>query len=302
MKQKGILLESGTGELEVLEFVVDNKHYAINVIKTKEIFEVKDIIKIPNSSKAVAGVSLVRGETMSLIDMRYVLENKEMDRDKKNMVLSCEFNNMKVGFLIDKVLGIHRIGWNDIKEPDSVVGDSLVIGNIVLEDKVLMLLDFEKIVLDLTSSKGSYEGKIEKVKHSKERGKVKLILADDSKMIREMLKGTLTAGGYTDLTFFDNGEEAYRHLLQLAEEKGEGFKENVDILITDIEMPKMDGHTLTRKIKEHNILKDLPVLIFSSLITDDLHHKGKSVGADEQISKPNIDSLIEIVDKYTLHK
>jgi two-component system chemotaxis response regulator CheV len=108
---------------------------------------------------------------------------------------------------------------------------------------------------------------------------------------------TLTSSGFTKLKFFDDGAQAYDYLLMLAEKKGDRFMEDIDLLITDIEMPQLDGHALTRRIKEHKILKKLPIIIFSSLITDDLLHKGDAVGADAQMSKPEIENLVNLIDK-----
>jgi two-component system chemotaxis response regulator CheV len=292
----GILLESGTGELEVLEFVISEKHYVINVVKTKEILQVGNVTKIPNSNPAIAGLALIRDSIITLVDLKYALENEKQSNIKECMTLICEFNNTKVAFLVDRVLGIHRIGWDEIRKPDAIVENSQVIGNIVMNNKLLMLLDFEKIVMDIMSSYGVYEDKIENIQYKKNRADVKLVLADDSNIIRTMLKDVLTAAGYTNLIFFDDGQQAFEYLMNLKEKNGEKFLEYVDMLITDIEMPQLDGHTLTRRIKEDNLLKQLPVIIFSSLITDDLYHKGEAVGADAQMSKPQIDELVGIID------
>ncbi len=96
--------------------------------------------------------------------------------------------------------------------------------------------------------------------------------------------------------FFNDGLEAYNHILQLHTDHGADFKKHVDLLITDIEMPQLDGHTLTRRLKEHPVLKALPIVIFSSLITEDLKHKGDAVGANGQMSKPEIDKLVNVID------
>ncbi len=155
----------------------------------------------------------------------------------------------------------------------------------------------KKIVTDINPSTGISEERIVNVDY-KDRSHIKVFLADDSSLIRKLLKDTLTKAGFKKLTIFDDGKQVLDKLLELVEKKGEDFTEDVQILITDIEMPQMDGHTLTRKVKEHPILKRLPVIIFSSLITKDLKHKGTSVGADEQLSKPDIGELVNIIDNY----
>ncbi|MFZ5965643.1 MAG: chemotaxis protein [Bacillota bacterium] len=300
-EQKGILLESGTGELEILEFTVAGVHYAINVIKVKEILEVDNITKMPNAHPAIAGLTLVRGDVVSLIDMNYVLEKKETAKSEKHKTLLCEFNQLKVAFCVDSVLGIHRIGWNMISKPDSLMQSSLVIGNINLGNKIVMLLDFEKIVMDISPSSGINASRIEHIT-SRDRSNAKLVLADDSPMIRQVLKDVLIKAGYVDLKFFDDGRQTLEYLKSLADTKGENFMEDVQVLITDIEMPQLDGHTLTRRVKEDKILQKLPVIIFSSLITDELFHKGDSVGADAQMSKPQVGKLVELIDSFIYGK
>ena len=296
--KKGILLETGTGELEILEFTVKNTHYAINVIKIKEILEIDYVTKVPKSKPALIGLTMVRGDVIPLIDMNYVLEKEFTPINGKIKTLLCEFNQLKVAFCVDEVHGIHRIGWNLIKKPDMVIenSDSLIIGNITLGERIIMLLDFEKIVTDIAPSTGINESRIGNIT-KKDRMGIKLILSDDSPMIRQLLDDVLTKAGFGNMKFFNDGQQAWHYLDNLASEKGNRFIEDVQILITDIEMPQMDGHTLTRKIKEHKILRTLPVIIFSSLITDDLKHKGESVKADAQMSKPEVENLVNVIDK-----
>ena len=296
--KKGILLETGTGELEILEFTVKHTHYAINVIKIKEILEIDYVTKVPKSNPALIGLTMVRGDVIPLIDMNYVLEKEFTPINGKIKTLLCEFNQLKVAFCVDEVHGIHRIGWNLIKKPDMVIenSDSLIIGNITLGERIIMLLDFEKIVTDIAPSTGINESRIGNIT-KKDRMGIKLILSDDSPMIRQLLDDVLTKAGFGNMKFFNDGQQAWHYLDNLASEKGNRFIEDVQILITDIEMPQMDGHTLTRKIKEHKILRTLPVIIFSSLITDDLKHKGESVKADAQMSKPEVENLVGVIDK-----
>jgi two-component system chemotaxis response regulator CheV len=145
-----ILLESGTGEVEVLHFRVEGENYAINVVKVKEILSINNISRVPNSVKEIAGVSLIRGEIITVIDMKEVINNKPMENIENSMNLVCEFNNLKVAFAIDEILGITRVKWSDIYKPDDVTSNSLVIGNINNDGTILMLLDFERIVMDIS--------------------------------------------------------------------------------------------------------------------------------------------------------
>jgi len=295
-----ILLESGTGELEVIEFIVNGNHYVINVVKVKEVIEMpkNGLTKLPDPKPEIAGLILCRDEIITLIDLKYVL-TKHITNTLGSRVIICEFNKIKVSFNIDDVVGVHRIKWSEIRKPDDLSENSLSVGNILLNGKVLIMLDFEKIVTDIAPSVGISEDRLIEIDY-KDRSNVKLVLADDSGLIRRLLKDTLTKAGFKNLRIFDDGKQALDFFVKLAEEKGENFNKYAQILITDIEMPQMDGLTLTRKIKEDVILKKLPVVIFSSLITSELKHKGESVGADAQLSKPEISELVDTIDKLLM--
>lgn len=295
MNDNDILLEAGTGEVEIIEFVVNNTNYAINVVKVREIIDMPEsgITKLPNPNKEIAGLILCRNEILTLVDLKYILSGSKASMTNK--VIICEFNNIKVAFNIDEILGVHRIKWSDIRKPDDLSAASLSVGNILLGDKVILMLDFEKIVTDICPSCGISEDRLVSVDY-KDRSGIQLVLADDSALIRQLLKDTLTKAGFKKLRVFDDGEQAFNYLLSLKEKDGADFIKEAQMLITDIEMPQMDGLTLTRKIKEDDVLKKLPVVIFSSLITDELRHKGESVGADAQLSKPEVEELVDKID------
>lgn len=294
--ETNILLESGTGELEILEFAISNRHYAINIIKIKEILDVEAnrLTPLPLSHPAIAGLILNRTEILTVIDLKYVVEGVK-SKNFSNLIV-CEFNKLKVAFIIDQVIKVQRIKWEEILKPDDISPNSLVVGNIVIDNNIVLMLDFEKIVTDISPETGISADRVYKVEY-KDRSNIKLVIADDSAMIRKLLEDTLTKAGFKDFKTFSDGKQAWDYLKGVAERKGDKFTEEVEILITDIEMPQMDGHALTRHIKEDLVLMKLPVIIFSSLITEDLKHKGHSVGADGQLSKPEVGELVELVDK-----
>ena len=292
-----ILLESGTGEVEVIEFRANDVNYAINVIKVKEIIDMpaSGVTKMPESKKEIAGLILCRDEILPVIDLKYIL-NREKSSELGQRLIVCEFNKVKVAFNIDDIIGVHRIKWSEIRKPNNMFDESLAVGNIVLNGKIIVMLDFEKIVTDISPKSGISEDRLVSIEY-KDRSDLKLVLADDSPLIRKLFKETLTKAGFTNMMIFDDGEQALDYLEGLKKDLGKSFVKEVQLLITDIEMPQMDGLTLTRNVKEDEVLKRLPVIIFSSLITDDLRHKGESVGADAQLSKPEIEELIGVVDQ-----
>lgn len=168
-----------------------------------------------------------------------------------------------------------------------------------MEDEMSLLLDFEKIVTDISPESGVNVDSL-KVLGPRERSKKKIIAAEDSAILRKLLGDTLREAGYENVHFFENGKAAWDYLEQIANDENRDPKEIVNLIITDLEMPQMDGHHLTVKIKEHPRLKEIPVVIFSSLITEDLFHKGEQVGASAQVSKPEIVELVENIDKLIL--
>ena len=187
-----ILLESGTGELEIIEFIIKDTHYAINVVKVKEVMEMpkNGITTLPDPKPEVAGLLLSRNEILPLINLSYVV-TKKIEENIGSKIIVCQFNKIKVAFSIDEIVAVHRIKWSDIRKPDDLLDDSLAVGNILLGDKIIIMLDFEKIVTDISPSSGISEDRLVNVEY-KDRSNVKLILADDSALIRRLLKDTLT--------------------------------------------------------------------------------------------------------------
>ena len=256
-----ILLESGTGEVEILEFVINNKYYAINVIKVKEVIYTNNLTKLPDSHPAISGLTLYRDKIITIIDLKYILENQHRNEIETKLIL-CEFNKIVVAFSIDSIVGIHRIKWEEISKPDDISINSQVIGNIVFNNKIILLLGFEKIVTDISPSTGINEDKLVEIDY-KDRSKVKLVLADDSPLIRSLLKDTLLKAGFTHLKIFDDGKQFSDYSLSLIDTKEEKFMEDVHVLITDIDIPQMDGHTLTRGIPNFGFLPPISPLFLA---------------------------------------
>lgn len=297
MEQKGVLLESGTNELEIVEFNVANNKYGINVIKVREIVNPIPVVPIPHSHQNIEGIIEMRGEILPVINMAKVLGYPESGHPALDKYIVTEFNKQKVVFHVHGVNKIHRISWDQIEKPSSLYqsDDSQIIGVIRQESGMILLLDFEKIVVDINPSTGINQNRMKKVE-KKDRSTYRIVVAEDSPLLRKLLSDTLTEAGFTHIEFFENGKDALNYLENEISD-GSDIGKKVDLLITDIEMPMMDGLHLTRQIKENPLLSSLPVVIFSSLITDDLRHKGHEVGADAQVSKPEIAELINMMDQ-----
>jgi two-component system, chemotaxis family, chemotaxis protein CheV len=296
---KGILLESGTNELEMVEFEVQNNRFGINVIKVKEIIQPTTIIPIPHSHPHVKGLIQLRGEVLPVVDMAKVLGLEEKETPQSKFIVS-EFNQQKVVFHVHNVTQIHRISWNQIEKPSEMYSGikSGIIGVVKREESMILMVDFESIMVEINPESGINIDKVKKL-GLRERSNKKIVAAEDSPLLRKLLNDTLSEAGYESVEFFENGRDALHYLESLISESGQ-MEESVGLVITDIEMPQMDGHHLTKRIKNHPVLEKLPVIIFSSLITNDLRHKGEMVGAEAQISKPEIAELIKKIDQLIL--
>ncbi|MFF2794707.1 chemotaxis protein [Lysinibacillus xylanilyticus] len=300
MEHKGILLESGTNELEIVEFEVANNKFGINVIKVKEIIQPIPVTFIPHAHPHVEGIIQLRGEVLPVVDMLRVLGIQNAERSPQQKYIVAEFNKQRVVFHVDNVTQIHRISWDQIEKPSDMYqgGTSQVIGVIKQNEQMILLLDFERIMVDINPDSGISVESVKKL-GKRDRSEKRILIAEDSPLLRKLLFDTMKEAGYDNVEFFENGRDAYEYLETIVK-GGSEVAEHIQLVVTDIEMPQMDGHHLTRKIKEHPDLQKLPVIIFSSLITDDLRHKGDQVGAEDQISKPEIAELILRIDQLIL--
>jgi len=298
--KKGILLETGTNEFEIVEFRVGNVSYGINVAKVREVINVVPVTQMPKSHHYVDGVFTLRGRLMPLVNLARCLGNTGEATVAKNIIVS-ELNNYFVGFLVDEVSRIHRVSWSMMEPPPNVTSSNLVVGVIKMEGRIVIILDFEKIVAEINPEINVKLTTVPKstVAVQEQRKTKKIMVAEDSAMLRELLISTLHEAGFNNITAYKNGKEAWEALTEVIS-TGVAIEENVHILITDIEMPQMDGHHLIKRIRENRDLKKLPILIFSSLINEEMRRKGEAIGANGQASKPEIAKLIHLIDTESL--
>jgi len=300
-KQTDILLESGTNELEIVMFQIGSGLFGINVLKVREIINAVDVTPIPNSHENIEGIIRLREEVLPVVNLAKVLDIPQSENPENDKFIIGELNKIKIAFRVHHVSRIHRISWEQIEKPtDLSAGDqAYAIGIIKLEEEMSILLDFEKVVVEIDPNAGVNIDSL-KVLGPRERSSKNILVAEDSAVLRQLLIDTLSEAGYSNLRVFENGKEAWEYLASLSADESIEPTEEINLIITDIEMPQMDGHHLTDRIKKDLRLNDIPVIIFSSLITQDLYHKGESVGAEAQVSKPEILQLVEYIDKYIL--
>ncbi len=295
-----ILLENGTNELEILEFTLDGNSYGINVAKIREIIPYREVTPVPNAHPSIEGIFMPRDVMITAIDLKNCLGRGEAAKD--GFFVITNFNKLDIGFHVENVVGIRRVSWQNIIKPSTTISttdDSVATGIVKLEDKLIIILDFEKIVTDINPETGLKISEITALGERK-RSHVPILIAEDSPLLNKLIVDSLQRAGYVNLIHTENGQKAYDVISQCLNDGT--LDEYVRCVITDIEMPEMDGHRLTRLIKEKKETAHIPVVIFSSLVNDEMKKKGEALGADAQLSKPEIGNLVKIVDRLVIEK
>ena len=293
-----ILLENGTNELEVLEFRLDGNAYGINVAKIKEIINYQEVTPVPNSHPSIEGIFMPRDTMITAIDLKNCLQRGVSEPG--GLFIITNFNKLDIAFHVDSVVGIHRVSWREIIKPGSTIStseDGVSTGIIKFDDRLIIILDCEKIVTDINPETGLKVADIEEL-GERHRIDVPILIAEDSPLLNKLIVDSLHKAGYVNLIHTENGQQAY-DVIQECKKEGT-LKEHVQCIITDIEMPLMDGHRLTKLVKSDEETKNIPIVIFSSLVNDDMKRKGEALGANAQLSKPEIGNLVRVVDELVL--
>ncbi|MBQ9437384.1 MAG: chemotaxis protein CheV [Lachnospiraceae bacterium] len=293
-----ILLENGTNELEVLEFSLDGNAYGINVAKIREIITYQPVTPVPNSHPSIEGIFMPRDTMITAIDLKNCLQRGTSTPG--GLFIITNFNQLNIAFHVDTVVGIHRISWKEIIKPDATIStteEGVSTGIIKIDGKLIVILDFEKIVTDINPETGLKISEVEEL-GERERVDIPILLAEDSILFNKLIVESLHTSGYANVIHTENGQAAYDYIQQ-AKQDG-NLSEKVQCIITDIEMPLMDGHRLTKLVKEDPATKHIPIVIFSSLINEEMRRKGEALGADAQLSKPEIGNLVRIIDGLVL--
>lgn len=284
MKQD-ILLESGINELEIVSFMVGDSILGVNVAKVECIITCLPVAAIPNSNKNIKGVINYRGRVIPVLDLIKTLGQDCPKVAQERLLILININNSVFAAEVSSVNGIKRLSWQEIETPPAILlhnNETPITGIIKDQEGIILMLDFEKLLADINPSLALRESKATKGLEGK-----KLVIVEDSTFLLKVVNESLLKAGAT-VEKFSNGKDALDYLLTCVVEE-------IHCVVTDIEMPIMDGLTLTRQIKTDPKLKVIPVIIFSSIVGEGLRHKGESVGADAQITKPEIDKLVELV-------
>lgn len=296
-EKEGILLESGTNEIEIMKFTIQGEFYGINVAKVKEIMMSEKVKVMPHAHPAVEGIFKPRDILITVIDLGLYLTDERLEHQSRDLFIVTNFNKMTVAFRVQSIEGISRISWRDIQKPDKTLShgeEGVATGIAQCGGELVTILDFEKIVAEIAPETTIQLSEVDRM-GDRPICSSPLVIAEDSILLQKMIDEALERAGFTNVKNFNNGQEAWDYLHSIQGDSD--LYDKVNLIITDIEMPKMDGHRLTKLVKSDEKLKKLPLIIFSSLINEEMHLKGKQLGADEQLSKPEIKHLVEVIDR-----
>lgn len=291
-----ILLESGTNEVEVLVFQVGQLALGINVAKVREVLTMPGMTQLPSSHPSMHGCFRLREVVVPCLSLHKHLGEQPTSTSEESVVILTEFNQLQIGFVVDKVERIHRLSWNQVMPVPPIIshGHAPVTAITRVDSRLIIMLDFETIASEVTLRSDDHE--VVENKLDVVRGAQRVAIADDSPTARKSVEAVLRDSGYTSVFAFENGTDLWNWLVEKSQ-LNSGERAPADLVITDVEMPVTDGFHLTRKIKEHPQLGHIPVLLYSSILTPDNLKKGQQVRADAQITKPELHRVVSMADE-----
>lgn len=308
-----ILLDAGTNELEVLIFKLAGGSFGVNVAKVREVIKPVHLHASPHRHPSVLGMFNMRGHVMPVVDLAGHLKLREMIQPENltGQIIITEFNGLRTGFVVDAVEHIHRLSWSQVEPaPDLDIGMhkaggnatdaqgnrrhiSSTTGTVKLDERLILMLDFESVADEILLEQKLHIGPVEQVVDV-DRSTKRVIMAEDSPFMRNLMNDVLRASGYDRLEVYSDGQAAWEAIDAIANDPSQP---GIDAVVSDIEMPRMDGLALTKRIKSDKRLTGVPVMLFSSLISEDNRKKGKQVGADVQMPKPELAEIVRMVDR-----
>ena len=288
-----------------MEFTMAGDAFGINVAKVTEIMRHAKITPMTLSHPCIDGVFMPREKLITIINLPRYMALPESENPEQDMFMLTNFDNVNAAFRVHTVEGMHRIKWNNVEKPSSIVygsNDSVVTGTVKIDDRIITIIDFEKVLFDINPETGLQISEVQRM-NTREVITKPIVVVEDSVFLRRMLLECLEAAGYSNITSFDNGQDAWDYLEKIRGECLENItpiEKKVSIIITDIEMPRMDGHHLTKLVKSDDVLSKIPVIVFSSLIDDTQKQFGAQLGVNAHLSKPQIGTLISTLDEWIL--
>jgi two-component system chemotaxis response regulator CheV len=289
-----ILLEAGTNELEIMVVEVGGIPFGVNVAKVREVVLPGRVHRLPSMPRGVEGVIMLRGGVIQLLDLGVCLGLGPIPHDDgspmSSQILVTEFNGRTLGFRVAKIRKIERVSWDCIVPvPGAIEKQNIpLVGVATIANELVQMLDLEDILFRINPQSGLDTTAVER---NDGRATRRIVVAEDSELIRAKLVGTLKGAGYESIASFANGLDAWNHLAATTPANAP------HLIVTDIEMPQLDGLHLCKLVRADPRLAKLPVILFSSLINSRTMNKGEQVGATAQINKPELARLVTLVDE-----
>lgn len=289
----------GQNRLELLLFkLVGRQRFGINVFKVREVLQCPPLTKMPHQDGYIKGVAHIRGQTISVIDLSKATGGPEIQETGNNFIIIAEYNRSVQGFLVAGVERITTLSWQDIMPPPEGAGKSNYLTAVTeIENEMVSILDVEKILNEISPVSTDLSEGVADASVGQEIGDRVIMIADDSTVARNQVKRALEPLGL-NMLLAKNGQDALDQLKSVCEECERDITERVALLISDIEMPEMDGYTLTAEIKNSELLKPLPVILHTSLSGVFNNAMVEKVGAEDFIPKFHPDELANAVKKW----
>ena len=279
-KQSEILLESGINELEIMEFTIGEELFGINVAKVREIMMIEPVKPMQKANQYVEGIFKPRDKVLTVINLASYLGLGQSDKPERDIYIIAGFNNSEYAFHVHTVVGIDRISCTQMRKPDPVIfggREGVATGIVEIDKKLITILDFEAIIAEICPETSIQIKDIDRLDDKKRNAK-HILIAEDSLLLSKMIVEALHRAGYVNTIKVDNGQDAWDFLTEIRD-GGDRLDDHVNCIITDLEMPQMDGHRLTKLVKTDPVLKKVPLIICSSLISEEMRIKGRELGA-----------------------
>jgi two-component system chemotaxis response regulator CheV len=289
----------GQNRLELLMFkLLGRQRFGINVFKVREVMPCPRLTILPKQDKDIKGVAHIRGQTISVIDLSKATGGREITPDENSFVIIAEYNRSVQGFLVAGVERIVTLSWKDIMPPPEGAGKSSYLTAVTeIDNEMVSILDVEKILNEISPVSTDLSDDVVDDTVGDSIGDRVIMIADDSTVARNQVKRALEPLGL-NMLLAKNGQDALNQLNAIAEQCNESIDEKVALLISDIEMPEMDGYTLTAEIKGSEIMRRMPVILHTSLSGVFNNAMVEKVGAEDFIPKFHPDELATAVKKW----
>ncbi len=289
----------GQNRFELLMFRLNGPQpFGINVFKVREVLKCPELSEMPGSSPQVRGIAHLRGVPITVIDLSLATGGAAISDLENSFVLVTEYNRSTQGFLVGGVDRIINVNWEQISPPPSGAGKAHYLTAVTeIDGKLVQIIDVEKVFFEISPVNEDVSQQVIEEAQQLDFSKMTVLVADDSMIARKQVKNALQSIGI-NVELVNDGRSALNWLEAKAAELGPNFTKMVPLLISDIEMPEMDGYTLTAEIKANPDLRNLHIVLHSSLSGVFNEAMVKKVGADQFIAKFHPDELVLAVQKW----